>query len=78
MMSVTGKIFMSNGTLTAKRLGNWTQLNKQLVQGQNLAASDEPYRRRHRGCPDHRTRQTRQTQQTAHPLAQVKKELQLE
>jgi hypothetical protein len=33
MMSVTGKTFMSNATLTeAKPPGNWTQLNKQLAQ----------------------------------------------
>ena len=37
MMSVTGKTFMSNATLTeAKPPGNWTQLNKQLAQAKAL------------------------------------------
>ena len=37
MMSVTGKTFMSNATLTeAKPPGNWTQLNRQLAQAKAL------------------------------------------
>jgi hypothetical protein len=36
MMSATEKTFMSHATLTAKPPGNWTQLNKQLVQAKTL------------------------------------------
>jgi hypothetical protein len=35
-MWVTGKMFMSDATLTAKPRGNWTQLNKQLAQAKVL------------------------------------------
>jgi len=79
MMSVTGKTFMSNATLsTAKASANWTRLNKQLTQAKTLlrqmsktvediedARTIERAKRTNGGKP-------------RIPWAQVKKELRLE
>ncbi|MGO8838026.1 MAG: type II toxin-antitoxin system RelE family toxin [Limisphaerales bacterium] len=77
MMSVTGKTFMSNATLTAKPPGNWTQLNKQLVQAKTLL------RQMSRTIEDIEDARTIERAKRANgskpriPWEQVKKELQL-
>jgi hypothetical protein len=78
MMSATGKTFMSNATLTAKPPGNWTQLNKQLVQAKTLL------RQMSRTVEDIEDAKTIERAKRANgskprvPWAQVKKELQLD
>ncbi len=79
MMSATEKIFMSNATLTsAKPPGNWTQLNKQLVQAKTLL------RQMSRTVEDIEDARTIERAKRANgskprvPWAQVKKELQLD
>jgi hypothetical protein len=78
MMSATEKIFMSNATLTAKPPGNWTQLNKQLVQAKTLL------RQMSRTVEDIEDAKTIERAKRANgskpriPWAQVKKELQLD
>jgi hypothetical protein len=77
-MSVTEKTFMSNAVLTAKRPGNWTQLNKQLTQAKALMRE---MRRTVEDIEDARTieRAKRANGNKARiPWAQVKKELQLD
>jgi hypothetical protein len=79
MMSATEKIFMSNAVLTsAKPPGNWTQLNKQLIQARNLM------RQMSRTVEDIEDARTIERAKRANggkprvPWAQVKKELQLD
>ena len=78
MMSATGKTFMSNATLTAKPPGNWTQLNKQLVQAKALL------RQMSRTVEDIEDARTIERAKRANgnkpriPWSQVKKELQLD
>lgn len=79
MMSVTEKTFMSNPTLTsAKPPGNWTQLNKQLVQAKTLL------RQMSQTVEDIEDARTIERAKRANgdkpriPWAQVKKELQLD
>lgn len=79
MMSATEKIFMSNATVTsAKPPGNWTQLNKQLVQAKTLL------RQMSRTVEDIEDARTIERAKRANgskprvPWAQVKKELQLD
>ena len=69
---------MSNGTLTAKTSGNWTQLNKQLAQAKSLL------RQMSRTVEDIEDARTIERAKRANgnkariPWAQVKKELQLD
>jgi hypothetical protein len=78
MMSATGKTFMNNVTLTAKPPGNWTQLNKQLVQAKTLL------RQMSRTVEDIEDARIIERAKRANgskpriPWAQVKKELQLD
>jgi hypothetical protein len=79
MMLATGKIFMSNATLTsAKPPGNWTQLNKQLTQAKILL------RQMSQTVEDIEDARTIERAKRANagkpriPWAQVKKELQLD
>ena len=77
-MSATEKTFMSNPTLTAKPPGNWTQLNKQLVQAKTLL------RQMSQTVEDIEDARTIERAKRANgskpriPWAQVKKELQLD
>lgn len=78
MLSPTETTFMSNGTLTAKPPGNWTQLNKQLAQAKALM------RQMQRTVEDIEDARTIERAKRANageprvPWPQVKKELQLD
>ena len=79
MMWATEKIFMSNAILTsAKPPGNWTQLNKQLIQAKTLL------REMSQTVEDIEDARTIERAKRANgskpriPWAQVKKELQLD
>jgi hypothetical protein len=79
MMSVAGKIFMSNANLTSlKSPGNWTQLNKQLAQAKSLL------RQMSRTVEDIEDARTIERAKRANsgkpciPWAQVKRKLQLD
>ena len=79
MMWATEKTFMSNAILTsAKRPGNWTQLNKQLAEAKTLL------RRMSQTVEDIEDARTIERAKRANgskpriPWAQVKKELQLD
>ncbi len=78
MMSVTGKTFMSNGTLITKPPGNWTHLNKQLAQAKTLL------RQMSRTVEDIEDARAIERAKRANgskpriPWAQVKKEMQLD
>jgi hypothetical protein len=75
MMSATGKTFMSNATLTAKPPGNWTQLNKQLVQAKTLLRQMS---RTVEDIEDAKTIERANGSKPRIPWSQVKKELQLD
>ena len=74
----TEKTFMSNGTVTVKTPGSWTQLNKQLTQAKALL------RKIRQTVADIEDARTIERAKRAHgskpriPWAQVKKELQLD
>jgi hypothetical protein len=74
----TGKIFMSNVTLTAGAQGNWTQLNKQLAQAKT---SMRQMSRTIEDIEDAKTiERSKRTNrgQARIPWAKVKKELQID
>jgi hypothetical protein len=78
MLLATEKTFMSNGIVTAKTSGNWTQLNKQLAQAKTLL------RQMRQTIEDIEDARTIERAKRANggkpriPWAQVKRELQLD
>ncbi len=73
-----GKTFMNNAAGTAKRPGNWTQLNKQIAQAKTLMRQ---LRRTVEDIEDARTIERAKranVNKPRIPWAQVKKELQLD